>query len=168
IVTKLEGRYGLKRFLRDGHQTVLEDEGRLHYEPAELKRFEHIESEWPLFYAYLHLDAVFRADTKAIAHYEERLNAVLVERDGQRLLPELYYVPSESIDKEKRNPGSQERIPNDNVPLVWAQSMYLLGRLVRDGVLRLGDIDPLGRRHHKRPRQPVVQLVVLAEDEELQ
>lgn len=43
IIDKLQGRYGCKRFLRDGHQTVLEDTTRLHYEPAELKQFEHIE-----------------------------------------------------------------------------------------------------------------------------
>ncbi len=168
IVAKLEGRYGLKRFLRDGHQTELEDEGRLYYEPAELKRFEHIESEWPLFYTYLYIDAVFRNDEEAVAHYEARLEAVVVERDGHKLLPELYYVPEAAIDAEKANPGSQTRLPNDNVPLVWAQSLYLLAKMMRDGVLRAGDIDPLGRRHHKLPRKPVVQLVFLAEDEALQ
>lgn len=43
IIKKLQGKYGCKRFLRDGHQTVLEDHTRLHYEPNELKIFEHIE-----------------------------------------------------------------------------------------------------------------------------
>ncbi len=168
IVKKLEGRYGLKRFLRDGHQTELEDEGRLYYEPAELKRFEHIESEWPLFYTYLYLDAIFRGDDAAITHYEGALKSVLVEQNGFELLPELYYVPENAIAAEKANPGSQERVPNDNVPLVWAQSLYLLAKMMRDGVLRPGDIDPLGRRHHKLPRKPVVQLVFLAEDAALQ
>src|SRR5688572_1080724 len=42
VVGHLRGRYGLKRFLRDGHQTVLEDEGRLHYEQEELQQFAHI------------------------------------------------------------------------------------------------------------------------------
>ncbi len=42
IINKLQGKYGCKRFLRDGHQTVLEDTQRLHYEPWELKQFEHI------------------------------------------------------------------------------------------------------------------------------
>lgn len=168
IVQKLEGRYGLKRFLRDGHQTVLEDEGRLHYEPAELKRFEHIESEWPLFYTYLYLDAMFRDDHATVQHYEQRLQGVLLEREGQLLLPELYYVPEHAIDAEKQKPGSQDRVPNDNVPLVWAQSLYFLGRMIRDGLLRPGDIDPLGRRRIKAPRRPVVQLVFLSEDDALQ
>lgn len=168
VVSKLQGRYGLKRFLRDGHQTVLEDEGRLHYEQQELKRFEHIESEWPLFYAYLYLDGILRGDAAAIEDYERRLDSVLVHKDGQRLLPELYYVPESAIQPERENPGSQDRVPNHNVPLVWAQSLYLLGRMMRDGVLLPSDIDPLGRRRHRPPHQPVVQLVFLAEDAALQ
>ena len=168
IISKLEGRYGLKRFLRDGHQTVLEDEGRLHYEEQELKQFEHIESEWPLFYAYLYLDAIFREDRQQIAHYRARLDAVLVEQNGHLLLPELYYVPLESIEQERLNPGSQQRIANDNVPLVWAQSLFLLGSMLEEGLLRPGDLDPLGRRHVKPLKQPVVQLIFLAEDQQLQ
>ncbi len=168
IVTKLEGRYGLKRFLRDGHQTVLEEEGRLHYVEEELKRFENIESEWPLFFAYLYLDAIFRDDKAQIAHYRERLDAVLVEQDGFLLLPELYYVPAEAIELERQQPHSQVRLPNDNVPLVWAQSLYLLGTMIEDGLLRRGDLDPLGRRHAKTAKRPVVQIIFLAEDESLQ
>ncbi len=168
VVAKLQGRYGLKRFLRDGHQTVLEDEGRLHYEQQELKRFEHIESEWPLFFAYLYLDSILRGDSAGIVEYELRLESVLVEKDGHQLLPELYYVPEAAIAGERANPGSEARVPNGNVPLVWAQSLYLLGRMLRDGLLLPSDIDPLGRRRHKPPRAPVVQLVFLAEDEALQ
>jgi phosphorylase kinase alpha/beta subunit len=37
IIRKLRGKYGCKRFLRDGHQAVLEDTSRLHYDPNELK-----------------------------------------------------------------------------------------------------------------------------------
>ncbi|MFT4789628.1 MAG: phosphorylase kinase alpha/beta subunit [Paraglaciecola sp.] len=168
IISKLEGRYGLKRFLRDGHQTVLEDEGRLHYEEQELKQFEHIESEWPLFYAYLYLDAIFRDDAPQIKHYRQRLDSVLVEQNGFKLLPELYFVPQESIELERQNPQSQDRLPNENVPLVWAQSLYLLGAMLEDGLLRPGDLDPLGRRHVKQAKRPVVQLIFLAEDKALQ
>ncbi|MGJ8680063.1 glycoside hydrolase family 15 protein [Paraglaciecola sp.] len=168
IIGKLEGRYGLKRFLRDGHQTEPEEEGRLHYEEQELKQFEHIESEWPLFFSYLYLDAIFRDDKKQIKHYRKKLDAVLVEQDGQLLLPELYYVPQENIEKERENPGSQDRIPNENVPLVWAQSLFLLGKMLQDELLLPSDLDPLGRSKVKPKALPVVQLVFLAEDESLQ
>lgn len=168
ILSTLEGPYGLKRFLRDGHQTVLEDEGRLHYEQEELQRFEDIESEWPLFFVYLYLDGIFRGDEAATSLYEKRLENLTVDQGGQKLLPELFYVPREFIEQEKARPGSSKRLPNANIPLVWAQSLYLLGRMIRAGVLRRGDIDPLGRRRHKRPQNPVVQILFLAEDEGLQ
>ncbi len=168
VVRLLSGRYGLKRFLRDGHQTVLEDEGRLHYEEEELQQFAHIESEWPLFFTYLLIDAEMCGDTSSAAAYHERLRRAEIERDGIGLLPELYFVPEEAIGAERAAPGSQARQPNDNVPLVWAQSLYLLGRMLRDRVLLPNDIDPLGRRLHRAPPPPVVQLVFLAEDAALQ
>jgi phosphorylase kinase alpha/beta subunit len=168
IVEKLEGTYGLKRFLLDGHQTELEDVHRLHYEEQELKQFEGIESEWPLFFTYLYLDALMRRDTRAATDYRAKLDKVLVERDGQLLLPELYYVEEALIPAEKAAPHSQTRLPNANVPLVWAQSLYLLGKMVDRGVLTPHDIDPLGRRQPKVRPRPVVQLLFLAEDDELQ
>ncbi len=168
ITKKLEGRYGLKRFLRDGHQTAVEDDGRLHYEAEELKQFENVESEWPLFFTYLYLDALIRHDENEALKYERLLDDVVVEQGGERLLPELYYVPRQSIAAEREEPGSQERLPNENVPLVWAQSLYILARMLREGVLSPSQIDPLGRRRHKRAGRPVVQVLLLSEDEELQ
>ena len=43
ILTKLGGNYGCKRFLLDGHQTVLEESSRIYYEQTELGKFENIE-----------------------------------------------------------------------------------------------------------------------------
>ncbi|MEY8878441.1 MAG: glycoside hydrolase family 15 protein, partial [Leptothrix sp. (in: b-proteobacteria)] len=149
ILAKLQGRYGCKRFLRDGHQTVVEDHSRLHYEPGELQRFRRIESEWPLFFCYLLIDAQLRGDTTLAADYRARLEALMVERDGQRLLPELYIVPADRIDAERETPRSQDRVPNDNVPLVWAQSLFLVGALLQDGLVRPEQIDPMGR--YRRP-----------------
>ena len=169
VVEQLQGRYGCKRFLRDGHQTAIEDMGRLHYEPWELKQFEHIESEWPLFFVYLMLDALFRGDAPAVRDYRERLAGVLVDHDGLRLLPELYVVPAENIDAERRRPHSQPRRPNANVPLVWAQSLYYLALMLDEGLLEPGEVDPLGRRLRVgTARDPVVQVALLAEDENLQ
>lgn len=169
VVSKLQGNYGCRRFLRDGHQTVLEDLTRLHYEPWELKQFERIECEWPLFFTYLMLEALFRGDRDSIEDYRQRLDNLLVEKDGFFLLPELYCVPEANIPAERVNPGSQTRVPNENVPLVWAQSLYLLGQLIYDGLLAVGDLDPLGRHLHIRHQQaPLVQVALLAEDEVLQ
>jgi len=168
IVDKLQGKYGCKRFLRDGHQTVIEDTTRLHYQPEELKQFEHIECEWPLFFAYLWLDCLFAGDEVQSRYYQDRLQALTVERHGVGLLPELYYVPEPVLELEREKPGSQQRLPNENIPLVWAQSLYILGQLLQTGLLKPGDLDPLGR-HLKvgEHRYPVVQVALLAEDKAL-
>jgi phosphorylase kinase alpha/beta subunit len=169
IINKLEGKYGCKRFLRDGHQTVIEDTKRLHYEPGELKQFEHIECEWPLFFTYLLLDSLFCGEKEQVTHYQQRLESLLVERNGLLLLPELYYVPLENIEAEKLAPQSQPRLPNENIPLVWAQSLYILGQMLNEGLLAVGDIDPLGRHLCLgKNREALVQIALLAEDEDLQ
>ncbi|MEG5020998.1 glycoside hydrolase family 15 protein [Microcoleus sp. AT8-B5] len=169
IIDKLQGNYGCKRFLRDGHQTVLEDADRLHYEPTELRQFEHIECEWPLFFTYLLLDGIFQGNQAQVQEYQQRLESLAVDRSGLPLLPELYYVPAENIEAEKLNPSSQQRLPNENIPLVWAQSLYFLGQLLNEGLIAVGDIDPLGRHLSvDQHREPLVQIALLAEDEDLQ
>ncbi|KAJ3120440.1 hypothetical protein HK098_004590 [Nowakowskiella sp. JEL0407] len=219
IIKKLGGRYGCKRFLRDGHQTVLEDHSRLHYDPNELKVFEHIECEWPLFFTYLMLDGYFRNDLNFAEEYRVKLDGLSVSSarlpslsppllpsqpptgighsrtysmsstfTGRRmsigrrshmstakeqfnLIPELYIVPRDRVDAEKENPGSQPRVPNENVPLVWAQSLYFLGNLIADNLLSPAEMDPLGRRllpfQQKNSSDVVVQVVLLAESEQL-
>jgi phosphorylase kinase alpha/beta subunit len=169
IVEKLEGRYGCKRFLRDGHQTAIEDSERLHYDPEELQRFAEIECEWPLFFTYQYLFHLFRGEQDLARQYRQKLDSVTVNRDGWELLPEVYYVPADRIEAERQNPHSQDRLPNDNLPLVWAQSLYWLGKLLDDGAIELGDLDPLGR--HQRSQvtaRPLVQIALLAEDAQLQ
>ncbi len=168
VIECLEGPYGCKRFLRDGHQTVIEDTTRLHYEPKELKQFEHIECEWPLFFTYLALDGIFRDDREQAAAYLAKLDKIAVERDGIKLLPEVYYVPEELVEAEKAAPHSQPRQPNDNLPLVWAQSLYYVGQMLQEKLLSPSDVDPLNL--HTRlgsTRRVNVQIVLLAEDESL-
>ena len=37
----------------------MEDPHRLHYEPWELQKFENIECEWPVFFAFLSINECF-------------------------------------------------------------------------------------------------------------
>lgn len=169
IVDKLQGRYGCKRFLLDGHQTLLEDQQRLHYEPHELKQFMDIECEWPLFFCYLLLNHLFAGDIDAADDYRRRLENLQVEQNGQKLLPELYIVPIGAIAAEKQHPHSQTRIANENVPLVWAQSLFILSGLLQEGLITKDDIDPLGR--YKSVSKPIacnLQIALLAEDDAVQ
>ncbi len=169
ICEKLEGRYGCKRFLLDGHQTVIEDSHRLHYNPQELKQFMDIECEWPLFFSYLLLNNLFSGNAESAAIYRNKLDDLLVEEHGQQLLPELYSVSRELIDAEKAHPHSQMRIPNENIPLVWAQSLFVLGRLIQEDLLTIDDIDPLGRHKKvKQARDYTLQIALLAQDERVQ
>lgn len=46
----------------EGLPTWLQDPNRLHYDPAELKLFENIECEWPVFWTYFIIDGVFSGD----------------------------------------------------------------------------------------------------------
>ncbi|XP_053203233.1 probable phosphorylase b kinase regulatory subunit alpha isoform X1 [Panonychus citri] len=166
ILDKLRGRYGCKRFLRDGYKTAKEDPSRLYYEPCELKVFEHIECEWPLFFCYLILDACFRGDRERSLEFSDALDKVLVKTDdGLKLVPEMYTVPANLVDAEYKNPKSQDRIPIGQCPFMWAQSLYILGRLLQEGFIAPGEMDPLNRRlgADKKP-DVVVQVVILAED----
>lgn len=168
IVEKLQGHYGCKRFLLDGHQTLVEDHQRLHYEPHELKQFMDIECEWPLFFCYLLLNHIFAGNQAEALAYRQRLETLLVEQNGQRLLPELYLVPLAAITAEKQQPHSQTRIPNENIPLVWAQSLFILGGLLLDGLISVDDIDPLGRyKAVKQPHNRDIQIGLLTEDDSI-
>ncbi|XP_022616994.1 phosphorylase b kinase regulatory subunit alpha, skeletal muscle isoform-like isoform X1 [Seriola dumerili] len=169
IISKLQGRYGCCRFLRDGHKTPKEDPNRLYYESAELKLFENIECEWPLFWTYLILDGIFINSPEQVQEYQEALEGILIkQKDGIRLVPELYSVPAEKVEEEYGNPHSVERVPMGKCPLKWAQSLYILGNLLSEGFLAPGEIDPLNRRFSTIPKPDVVvQVSVLAESEEI-
>ncbi|KAG0244561.1 hypothetical protein BGW41_007324 [Actinomortierella wolfii] len=214
IIEKLGGKYGCKRFLRDGHQTVLEDTSRLHYDAHELKIFEGIECEWPLFFTYFVLDGLFNENDDLVEEYRAKLEPLIIDSatlvdfgqyiqdsisdsdysNGYKtptspgfttpgsnsegklpehipLIPELYYVPYHLVEAEKQVNHSQARVANDNLPLVWANSLHMLGSLIYENLLSVSEIDPLGRRFNARKthkNDTVVQVVLLAEDANLQ
>ncbi|KAG7321424.1 hypothetical protein KOW79_015839 [Hemibagrus wyckioides] len=170
IISRLQGRYGCCRFLRDGHKTPKEDPNRLYYESSELKLFENIECEWPLFWTYLILDGIFINSREQVQEYRDALEGILIKgKDGLRLVPELYSVPPDKVDEEYVNPHTVERVPVGNCPLKWAQSLYILGNLLAEGFLAPGEIDPLNRRFSTIPKPDVVvQVSILAETEEIQ
>lgn len=166
ILAKLGGNYGCKRFLWDGHQTALEESSRLYYEHSELANFEHVESEWPLFFTYLYIHALFDGNRSTAEHYRQKIESLMVEVDGVGLIPELYYVPDEHVEQEKSNPRSQLRVPNENVPLVWSQSLYWLGLMLDEGWVSRDDLDPLKmRRRSRNAVSTQIALVVLAEND---
>ncbi|KAJ1922014.1 hypothetical protein H4219_000361 [Mycoemilia scoparia] len=195
ILEKLRGRYGCRRFLRDGHQCVNEDTSRLYYNNRELKQFENVECEWPLFFTYLILEGLFTENFDQAKEYIEALNPLLIDSNTMNyydpedlptdvyisesiqshehmpLIPELFYVPQNLLEAERAGPHSQDRKPNDNLPLVWASSLFFVGCLIRERLLEPAEIDPLGRRYNslrEKNRDNLVQIVLLSENSMLQ
>uniref|UniRef100_A0A1I7WF09 Phosphorylase b kinase regulatory subunit n=1 Tax=Heterorhabditis bacteriophora TaxID=37862 RepID=A0A1I7WF09_HETBA len=58
-IRRLEGKYGVRRFLRDGYHSELEDNTRTFYEEHETSRFHGIECQFPMFFAYISLTVVY-------------------------------------------------------------------------------------------------------------
>lgn len=169
IQEKLGGRYGMKRFLRDGYRTARENPNRLHYEPWELRLFENIECEWPLFYCYLVINYCFQGDIELSNDVMALLDSVTISRNGLKLVPELYTVPESEVMSEYGKPGHAERVPGGRCPLMWAQGLYIIGKLLHEEFIAPGELDPMNRRLSslKKP-DVVVQIVVLAEDKKIQ
>ncbi|KAK1891539.1 Phosphorylase b kinase regulatory subunit alpha liver isoform [Dissostichus eleginoides] len=170
IISKLQGRYGCCRFIRDGYRCPKEDPSRLHYDPAELKLFENIECEWPVFWTYLILDGIFAGDQVQVQEYRQALEGILIRgKNGIKLLPELYAVPLDKVEEEYSNPHSVDRLAMGQLPHMWGQSLYILSCLLAEGFLAPGEIDPLNRRFSTNFKPDVVvQVCVLAETEEIQ
>uniref|UniRef100_A0A8C7N3Y6 Phosphorylase b kinase regulatory subunit n=1 Tax=Oncorhynchus kisutch TaxID=8019 RepID=A0A8C7N3Y6_ONCKI len=133
IISRLQGRYGCCRFIRDGYRCPREDPSRLHYDPAELKLFENIECEWPVFWTYLILDGIFSGDLVQVQEYRDALEEVLIRgKPGIRLMPELYAVPPEKMEEEYGNPHSVDRVAMGQLPHMWGQSLYIVSSLLAE------------------------------------
>ena len=165
IRSELGGAHGYKRFRRDGHQCVNEDVTRLHYEREELAQFEHIECEWPLFLAFELITACCEERWDEARRFRSRLSGLAVQVDGVELYPELYLVPEEAIEAERRQPGSQPRLANENVPLLWTQSLTWLSDLLLAGLLLPDDLDPSQRRRRTPLGAAEVLVALVPEDD---
>uniref|UniRef100_A0A5F9DPF8 Phosphorylase b kinase regulatory subunit n=1 Tax=Oryctolagus cuniculus TaxID=9986 RepID=A0A5F9DPF8_RABIT len=157
IISKLQGRYGCCRFLRDGYKTPREDPNRLHYDPAELKLFENIECEWPVFWTYFIIDGIFNGDALQVQEYQEALEGILIRgKDGIRLVPELYAIPPNKVTRWRRLCATLPEL---------SESLLVVLLLFPQGFLATGEIDPLNRRFSTSVKPDVVvQVTVLAEN----
>jgi phosphorylase kinase alpha/beta subunit len=57
---------------------------------------------------------------------------MLKNEEGIKLVPELYAVTPECAEAESKEPSSQERVPLGRCPFLWAQSLYILSKLLQD------------------------------------
>uniref|UniRef100_A0A452IVI8 Phosphorylase b kinase regulatory subunit n=1 Tax=Gopherus agassizii TaxID=38772 RepID=A0A452IVI8_9SAUR len=130
IVRKLKGKYGFKRFLRDGYRTSLEDRNRRYYKPAEIKVMEYVNGTHNML-------------------REKFCSLTWTEIWSYPVVPKYYYVPADFVELEKKNPGSQKRFPSnsgrDGKFFLWGQALYIIAKLLVDGLVNPKDIDPVGR-----------------------
>ncbi|PAA78187.1 hypothetical protein BOX15_Mlig017899g1, partial [Macrostomum lignano] len=180
VFDRFRGDYGFKRFSRDGYGCAMETSGtgphrRVQYSHGELKTFEHVECQWPIFYAFLVIEHCLQGDTKTATVYKRKLDSLLVELDSdgavpppwdpssrqqqqqpRRWMPKFYFVPRDYLQDEYSNPGSQTRRPNFQLgdPIfLWGEAVMLIADLMESGYLMAHDLDLL-RRHkpfHERP-----------------
>ena len=94
-----------------------------------------------------------------------RLKHLAVESDGMALYPELYWIPADRVDAERASPGSQQRVANDNLPLLWTQSLVWLGEMLLEGLILPADLDPCGRRQGQSVGSAAVLVAVAPESE---
>lgn len=191
VIRKLKGTRGFKRFIRDGYKTVVEDSKRKFYKPAEIKNFDGIECEWPVFYVYMLIDSIFQGKKQDIDKYSKLLDDVLTRsnEDGipGLLLPQYFFIPANQIDRERMRPGTADRIPSDvgstRGIFLWGQSVYFISQLLVKELLNVNDLDPI-RRHLQASERPkvnsryssfqitppdlVLQVVLIAESSRLQ
>ncbi|KAH9489748.1 hypothetical protein Btru_036653 [Bulinus truncatus] len=159
VIRKLKGEWGIKRFLRDGYKTTVEDKNRKYYRPAEIKNFDGIESEWPMFFVILLIDSIFRGNKEEQKYYQELVNGVLFDSpDGTgQLLPMYYYVPKLLVEQEKMVPGSQKKVASLEGTtagvFMWGQSLLFIAKLLSDGLLGINDLDCI-RRHLPATERP--------------
>ncbi|KAM9366585.1 phosphorylase b kinase regulatory subunit beta isoform 2-T2 [Symphorus nematophorus] len=150
IVRKLRGKYGFKRFLRDGYRTANEDKNRRYYKPAEMKLFDGIECEFPIFFIYMMIDGVFRGNKAQVKEYQDLLEPIIFQDyDGHAVIPKYYYVPADFVEAEQNKHGSQKRFPSnsgrDGNIFLCGQALYNIARLLVDELISPKDIDPIHR-----------------------
>ncbi|XP_029281033.1 phosphorylase b kinase regulatory subunit beta [Cottoperca gobio] len=150
IVRKLRGKYGFKRFLRDGYRTANEDKDRRFYKPAEMKLFDGIECEFPIFFIYMMIDGVFRGNKAQVKEYQDLLEPIIFQSfEGHAVIPKYYYVPADFVKAEQNKHGSQKRFPSnsgrDGMVFLCGQALYTIARLLVDELISPKDIDPIHR-----------------------
>ncbi|XP_073320173.1 phosphorylase b kinase regulatory subunit beta isoform X1 [Pagrus major] len=155
IVRKLRGKYGFKRFLRDGYRTANEDKNRRYYKPAEMKLFDGIECEFPIFFIYMMIDGVFRGNKAQVKEYQDLLEPIIFQSyEGHAVIPKYYYVPADFVEAEQNKHGSQKRFPSnsgrDGKIFLCGQALFNIAKLLVDELISPRDIDPI---HRYVPRQ---------------
>ncbi|VDM37266.1 unnamed protein product [Toxocara canis] len=188
-VRRLEGKYGMKRFFRDGYHTELEDASRQHYNIHETCRFQDIECQFPMFFAFMVITSELRGNQESAKKYWDKLTELLVSTENgvHLVMPECYIIEEEFMAEERDKPNSQDfyaASPNEFGHHLWSNAVYIIALLLHRQLIHASDIDPIYRHlpASQRPSNPnrhsafqgsmegnpVVQVALIAESSRLQ
>ncbi|KAL7671522.1 hypothetical protein ACOME3_006418 [Neoechinorhynchus agilis] len=190
--TMYKCQYGFKRYLRDGQYTVLEDKTRPLYRADEVKNFDGIECQWPLFYAQMVIDACFRENEETREEYMRKLQPLLQYQENGDMMPMYFYVDRDQIDTARNDPDSccfmccnelEESVGTAPRVFLFGQAIWIIAQLLAEKLLRPNDLDPV-MRHERPSNRParfsryssihgmypdlVVQVIAIAESARLQ
>ncbi|MFH4977840.1 hypothetical protein AB6A40_004549 [Gnathostoma spinigerum] len=186
---RLEGRYGLKRFFRDGYHTELEDNSKPYYKLHETCNFQDIECQFPIFFAYITITAQLRGDEELSNSYWEKLKDLSIASDepGLSVLPECYVLEEDRMQEERNKPNSQDFYPASPLEFgnhLWTNAVYLIAHMLKEKLIHASDLDPMYRHlpASQRPKNPnrhsafqgsmegnpVVQIALIAESTSVQ
>ncbi|CAH8471232.1 unnamed protein product [Schistosoma rodhaini] len=121
-----------------------------------LWKFVGIESEWPMFFAYMIIENCLNGDREKALEYDQLMQPLLVHpiSESYHWLPKFYFVPTEELEKERRCRGSAIRKSSFRLVgesrFLWGQSVYIISQLLISGCLLPSDLDPIGRRPSHR------------------
>lgn len=158
ITRYLKRDHGFIRFCRDGYKNVLEDSNRRYYEPGEIKKFDDIECEWPLFYILMIIDGVFKTNETQVEEYQKLLKTVIrLDNNGDPVIPHCYYVSEDVIDDEKHRAGYGRKplSVEEHGLYFWNQAVFIIAQLLTAGLLHINELDPIRRYlpSYNRPRK---------------
>ena len=129
------------------------------YTEGMTQKFEGIESEWPIFHAFMIIDGVFKNQDVQVESHQRKLKQLIKYTDrGDPILPMYYYVPEDAIKEEKETVGTQYRFPSEegstvNKIFLWGQAMMIIADLLTSHLVTVDEIDPI-RRHLPSSNRP--------------
>ena len=90
IIGQLGGNWGFKRFCRDGQGCVLEPKDRKFYADGMTQKFEGLESEWPIFHAFMVIDGVFKNFDQQVEYHQSQLKRLIKYTDKVNIYSEFF------------------------------------------------------------------------------
>ncbi|CAF4215472.1 unnamed protein product [Rotaria sp. Silwood2] len=128
-IRKLRGTHGFKRFLRDGQYTDLESKDQRFYDPTEMKKFDKNECEWPVFFALMIIDGIFKNNQAQVDEYLAVLNPLLrrtTEVPGRTSSFAAIYSETNSPRSRSSTKGQQDLYSSQDTSMIIYFISYIM------------------------------------------